>query len=184
MPAVLPAVAYRRFPIRYVALATWAAFSDVMAGPSPPPPFHKPPSLPLPPPHAASTSTIAELAVSWRAPCTRLTGFIVTPSTICRTPIGRCWSMDSRRRAGLYWRRWTGPAGSLRTSGEWRFMTYRRRGGSPGRGAIAKMRAFDRLTHRQGLMADTLDDLGKRLERFASEREWQRFHSPKNLASA
>jgi NTP pyrophosphatase (non-canonical NTP hydrolase) len=33
-------------------------------------------------------------------------------------------------------------------------------------------------------MADTLDDLGKRLERFASEREWQRFHSPKNLASA
>src|SRR5690606_15805228 len=146
--------------------------------------FHKPPSLPLPPPHAASTSAIAELAVSWRAPCTRLTGFIVTPSTICRTPIGRCWSMDSRRRAGLYWRRWTGPAGSLRTSGEWRFMTYRRRGGSPGRGAIAKMRAFDRLTHRQGLMADTLDDLGKRLERFASEREWQRFHSPKNLASA
>jgi len=33
-------------------------------------------------------------------------------------------------------------------------------------------------------MPDTLEDLARRLERFASERDWQQFHSPKNLASA
>lgn len=33
-------------------------------------------------------------------------------------------------------------------------------------------------------MPDTLDDLARRLDRFASERDWQQFHSPKNLASA
>jgi len=33
-------------------------------------------------------------------------------------------------------------------------------------------------------MTDSLRDLGLQLERFAQEREWQPFHSPKNLASA
>lgn len=33
-------------------------------------------------------------------------------------------------------------------------------------------------------MADSLDDLSRQLERFATERDWQPFHSPKNLASA
>jgi dCTP diphosphatase len=33
-------------------------------------------------------------------------------------------------------------------------------------------------------MSDSLSDLGQQLARFASERDWQQFHSPKNLASA
>lgn len=33
-------------------------------------------------------------------------------------------------------------------------------------------------------MKDSLDDLAQRLDSFAREREWQQFHSPKNLASA
>ena len=33
-------------------------------------------------------------------------------------------------------------------------------------------------------MTDSLTDLSRRLERFAVERDWQQFHSPKNLASA
>jgi NTP pyrophosphatase (non-canonical NTP hydrolase) len=33
-------------------------------------------------------------------------------------------------------------------------------------------------------MADSLKDLAQQLDQFASEREWQQFHSPKNLASA
>lgn len=33
-------------------------------------------------------------------------------------------------------------------------------------------------------MTDSLRDLAVQLERFAQEREWQQFHSPKNLASA
>ncbi|MBV8501466.1 MAG: nucleotide pyrophosphohydrolase [Paucibacter sp.] len=33
-------------------------------------------------------------------------------------------------------------------------------------------------------MSDTLQDLSRRLERFAAQRDWGRFHSPKNLASA
>jgi NTP pyrophosphatase (non-canonical NTP hydrolase) len=33
-------------------------------------------------------------------------------------------------------------------------------------------------------MTDSLQDLRHALERFAQEREWQPFHSPKNLASA
>lgn len=33
-------------------------------------------------------------------------------------------------------------------------------------------------------MTDTLDDLAQRLQAFAKAREWEQFHSPKNLASA
>lgn len=33
-------------------------------------------------------------------------------------------------------------------------------------------------------MPDSLQDLARQVERFANEREWQPFHSPKNLASA
>ena len=33
-------------------------------------------------------------------------------------------------------------------------------------------------------MADSLAELAQRLDRFAAERDWQQFHSPKNLASA
>jgi NTP pyrophosphatase (non-canonical NTP hydrolase) len=33
-------------------------------------------------------------------------------------------------------------------------------------------------------MPDSLRDLAQQLERFASDREWQQFHSPKNLAAA
>ncbi|MFA7504204.1 MAG: nucleotide pyrophosphohydrolase [Burkholderiaceae bacterium] len=33
-------------------------------------------------------------------------------------------------------------------------------------------------------MPDSLHDLAAQLDRFASERDWQQFHSPKNLASA
>ena len=33
-------------------------------------------------------------------------------------------------------------------------------------------------------MTDSLHDLSQELERFASERQWEQFHSPKNLASA
>lgn len=33
-------------------------------------------------------------------------------------------------------------------------------------------------------MADPLRELALQLEQFAKEREWQQFHSPKNLASA
>ncbi|HCX81949.1 MAG: nucleotide pyrophosphohydrolase [Curvibacter sp. RIFCSPHIGHO2_12_FULL_63_18] len=33
-------------------------------------------------------------------------------------------------------------------------------------------------------MTDSLRDLALELEKFAKEREWQPFHSPKNLASA
>ena len=33
-------------------------------------------------------------------------------------------------------------------------------------------------------MSDSLTDLTEQLERFARDRDWQQFHSPKNLASA
>ena len=33
-------------------------------------------------------------------------------------------------------------------------------------------------------MTDSLQDLGSQLETFAKQRDWQQFHSPKNLASA
>lgn len=33
-------------------------------------------------------------------------------------------------------------------------------------------------------MPDTLDDLAQQLTQFAQARDWQQFHSPKNLASA
>ena len=33
-------------------------------------------------------------------------------------------------------------------------------------------------------MTDHLQELAKRLDQFAKERDWQQFHSPKNLASA
>ena len=33
-------------------------------------------------------------------------------------------------------------------------------------------------------MNDSLEGLSRALQRFATEREWERFHSPKNLASA
>lgn len=33
-------------------------------------------------------------------------------------------------------------------------------------------------------MKDSLDDLARQLEQFASARDWHQFHSPKNLASA
>lgn len=33
-------------------------------------------------------------------------------------------------------------------------------------------------------MNDSLSDLQQQLDRFASDRDWQQFHSPKNLASA
>jgi len=34
------------------------------------------------------------------------------------------------------------------------------------------------------LMADSLRELAEQLDRFALDRDWQQFHSPKNLASA
>ena len=37
---------------------------------------------------------------------------------------------------------------------------------------------------RHETMTDSLRDLARQLDQFAREREWQRFHSPKNLASA
>ena len=33
-------------------------------------------------------------------------------------------------------------------------------------------------------MADSLHDLARQLDQFAKDRDWQQFHSPKNLASA
>lgn len=33
-------------------------------------------------------------------------------------------------------------------------------------------------------MTDSLRDLAQQLDRFARDRDWQQFHSPKNLASA
>ena len=33
-------------------------------------------------------------------------------------------------------------------------------------------------------LASQLDELKRRLRRFAAERDWERFHSPKNLAMA
>ena|SRR5258706_7691894 len=33
-------------------------------------------------------------------------------------------------------------------------------------------------------MTDSLQDLARQLEQFAKDRDWQQFHSPKNLASA
>lgn len=33
-------------------------------------------------------------------------------------------------------------------------------------------------------MTDTLRDLARQLDQFARDRDWQQFHSPKNLASA
>lgn len=33
-------------------------------------------------------------------------------------------------------------------------------------------------------MSDSLNDLAARLQHFAAARDWQRFHAPKNLASA
>ena len=33
-------------------------------------------------------------------------------------------------------------------------------------------------------MTDSLRDLAQRLDQFAKDRDWQQFHSPKNLASA
>ena len=33
-------------------------------------------------------------------------------------------------------------------------------------------------------MPDSLSDLAQQLDRFAKDRDWQQFHSPKNLASA
>ncbi|MDE2457494.1 MAG: nucleotide pyrophosphohydrolase, partial [Burkholderiales bacterium] len=33
-------------------------------------------------------------------------------------------------------------------------------------------------------MPDSLRDLARQLQQFAQERDWQQFHSPKNLASA
>jgi len=40
------------------------------------------------------------------------------------------------------------------------------------------------LPHARTAMTDTLRDLARQLDRFAQERDWQQFHSPKNLASA
>jgi NTP pyrophosphatase (non-canonical NTP hydrolase) len=34
------------------------------------------------------------------------------------------------------------------------------------------------------VMPDSLRDLAQQLDRFAKDRDWQQFHSPKNLASA
>ena len=34
------------------------------------------------------------------------------------------------------------------------------------------------------MTADTLTDLSTRLDRFAKERDWEQFHTPKNLAMA
>ena len=33
-------------------------------------------------------------------------------------------------------------------------------------------------------MTDSLDDLATRLAQFAADRDWEKFHSPKNLAAA
>jgi dCTP diphosphatase len=33
-------------------------------------------------------------------------------------------------------------------------------------------------------MPDSLQDLARRLEQFANDRDWKQFHSPKNLSSA
>ena len=33
-------------------------------------------------------------------------------------------------------------------------------------------------------MTDSIDELNKRLRRFAEERDWEQFHSPKNLSMA
>lgn len=43
-----------------------------------------------------------------------------------------------------------------------------------------------RLTdlHDPASMTDSLRDLAQQLDRFANARDWQQFHSPKNLASA
>ena len=35
-----------------------------------------------------------------------------------------------------------------------------------------------------GAMTDSLRDLAQQLDQFARDRDWQQFHSPKNLASA
>ena len=48
-------------------------------------------------------------------------------------------------------------------------------GSAPDAVPIAKPFAF---------MTDSLRNLAQQLERFAQERDWQQFHSPKNLASA
>ena len=36
----------------------------------------------------------------------------------------------------------------------------------------------------QRKMTDSLSDIARRLDQFARDRDWQQFHSPKNLASA
>ena len=44
-----------------------------------------------------------------------------------------------------------------------------------------------RPKHNQGIlrtMTDSLTDLARQLDQFAKDRDWQQFHSPKNLASA
>jgi dCTP diphosphatase len=38
--------------------------------------------------------------------------------------------------------------------------------------------------HSTVAMPDSLRDLAKQLDQFAKDRDWQQFHSPKNLASA
>jgi NTP pyrophosphatase (non-canonical NTP hydrolase) len=40
------------------------------------------------------------------------------------------------------------------------------------------------LAARPTAMTDSLQDLARRLDEFARDRDWQPFHSPKNLASA
>lgn len=40
------------------------------------------------------------------------------------------------------------------------------------------------LARQQSATMDSLNNLASQLERFAKEREWQQFHSPKNLSAA
>jgi NTP pyrophosphatase (non-canonical NTP hydrolase) len=46
----------------------------------------------------------------------------------------------------------------------------------------AKELAMTKPAPAPGLPPDSLDDLRERLRRFAAERDWEQFHTPKNLA--
>ena len=50
---------------------------------------------------------------------------------------------------------------------------------------LSEMFALSSLSHRNTLaMPDSLRDIARQLDQFATDRDWQQFHSPKNLASA
>lgn len=56
--------------------------------------------------------------------------------------------------------------------------------GSAGHDTAGRHYAHGAAMHRETTMPDSLADLAQQLQQFNTDRDWQQFHAPKNLASA